>query len=256
MKLFFRRMGQGNPVVILHGLLGLSDNWVTFGRQLALDFEVFIPDLRNHGQSPHDPVFDFSVLVEDLHELIKDQGLKKVNLIGHSLGGKTAMLFALEYPDLLDKLVVVDIALRKYSPNLEHQMLIDAMMEVDFSSARSRSDVDRQLEQNVHSLKLRQFLLKNIYWKDKETLGWRVNLPILKESLPRMLEGIGPDKKFLNPVLLVRGGLSDYVTDADLPAMVKQFPRTSVKTLANASHWVHADAPGAFYSLVREFLLD
>jgi len=255
MKLFFRHMGKGNPVVILHGLLGLSDNWVTFGRQLASDFEVFIPDLRNHGQSPHDPVFNFTVLVEDLHELIEDQGLKKVNLIGHSLGGKTAMFFALEYPDLLDKLVVVDIALRKYSPNLEHQMLIDAMMEVDFSSAHSRSDVDRQFEQNVHSLKLRQFLLKNIYWKDKETLGWRVNLPVLKESLPRMLEGITTDKKFLNPVLLVRGGLSDYVTDADLPAMVKQFPRTSVKTLANASHWVHADAPGEFYSLVHEFLI-
>ena len=247
-------MGQGNPVVILHGLLGLSDNWVTFGRQLALDFEVFIPDLRNHGQSSHDPVFNFHVLVEDLHELIVDQGLKKVNLIGHSLGGKTAMFFALEYPDLLDKLVVVDIGLRKYSPNLEHQMLIDAMMEVDFSFARSRSDVDRQLEQNVHSLKLRQFLLKNIYWKDKETLGWRVNLPVLKESLPLMLEGIMSEKKFLNPVLLVRGGLSEYVTDADLPAMVKQFPRTSVQTLANASHWVHADAPGEFYSLVHEFL--
>jgi esterase len=255
MKLFFRRMGQGNPVVILHGLLGLSDNWVTFGRQLALDFEVFIPDLRNHGQSPHDPVFNFPVLIEDLHELIEDQGLEKVNLIGHSLGGKTAMLFALEYPYLLDKLVIVDIALRKYSQTLEHQMLIEAMMKVDFTSARSRSDVDKQLEQNIHSLKLRQFLLKNIYWRNKETLGWRVNLPILKESIPLMLEGITPEKKFLKPVLLVRGGLSDYVVDADLPEMIKQFPRTSVKTLANASHWVHADAPGEFYSLVHEFLL-
>ncbi len=248
-------MGKGNPVIILHGLLGLSDNWVTFGRQLAVDFEVFIPDLRNHGQSPHDPVFNFHVLVDDLLELIEDQGLKKVNLIGHSLGGKTAMFFALDYPDLLNKLVVVDIALKRYSRNPEHQMLIDAMMEVDFSSARSRSDVDRQLEQKVHSLKLRQFLLKNIYWKDKKTLGWRVNLPVLKESLPRMLEGIEPDKKFLNPVLLVLGGLSDYVTDADLPVMIKQFPRTSVQTIANASHWIHADLPGEFYSLVHEFLL-
>ena len=255
MKLFFRRMGQGTPVVILHGLLGLSDNWVTFGRHLGLDFEVFIPDLRNHGQSPHDPVFNLPVLVEDLRELIEDQGLEKVNLIGHSLGGRTAMLFALEYPDLLDKLVVVDIALRKYPPITEHQMLIDAMMKVDFSSARSRSDVDKQLEQKIHSLKLRQFLLKNIYWRNKETLGWRVNLPILKESLPLMMEGIIPDKKFPNPVLLIRGGLSGYVTDADLPGMIKQFPRISVKTLANASHWVHADAPGEFYSLVHEFLL-
>jgi pimeloyl-ACP methyl ester carboxylesterase len=256
MKLVYRRMGKGDPVIILHGLLGLSDNWVTFGRQLALDFEVFIPDLRNHGQSPHDPVFNLNVLVADIVELIEDQGLKKVNLIGHSLGGRTAMCFALDYPDLLDRLVIVDIALRLSYPNLEHQMLIDAMMKVDFSSARSRSDVDRQLEQTVHSLKLRQFLLKNIYWKDKKTLGWRVNLPVLKNSLPRMLEGIGSDKKFLKPVLLVRGGLSDYVTEADLPALIKQFPRISVKTLASASHWVHADAPGEFYNIVREFLLD
>lgn len=248
-------MGQGNPVVILHGLLGLSDNWVTFGRQLAQDFEVFIPDLRNHGQSPHDPIFNFHVLVGDLHELIKDQGLKDVNLIGHSLGGKTAMFFALEYPELLNKLVVVDIAFSRYSYSMEHQMLIDAMMEVDFSSVHSRSDVDRQLEKNIHSLKLRQFLLKNIYWKDKETLGWRVNLPVLKESLPRMFEGMAPENKFMKPVLLVRGGLSDYVTDEDIPPMIKQFPRISVQTLANASHWVHADAPGEFYSLVHEFLL-
>jgi pimeloyl-ACP methyl ester carboxylesterase len=165
------------------------------------------------------------------------------------------MLFALEYPDLLDKLVVVDIALRKYPPNREHQMLLEAMMKVDFSWVRSRSDVDRQLAQTIHSVKLRQFLLKNIYWKDKQTLGWRLNLSVLKESMPRMLEGIAPGRIIQNPVLLVRGGLSDYVTDNDIPEMVKQFPGTSVKTLANASHWVHADAPGEFYRLVHEFLL-
>jgi pimeloyl-ACP methyl ester carboxylesterase len=253
MKLFTRRMGQGNPVVILHGLLGLSDNWVSFGRQLALDFEVFIPDLRNHGQSPHDHVFNLTVLVDDLHELIRELGLKRVNLIGHSLGGKTAMLFALKYPDLLNKLVVVDIALRPYSRYLEQQMLIEAMMRVDFSSARSRSDVDRQLEPYVHSLRLRQFLLKNIYWIDKETLGWRVNLPVLKETLPGMMEGIISGKKFLNPVLLVRGGLSDYVTDDDVREMEIQFPLTTVKTIAHASHWVHADAPGEFYRLLHDF---
>ena len=254
MKLFFRHMGQGNPVVILHGLLGLSDNWVTFGRQLASDFEVIIPDLRNHGQSPHDPVFNFHVLVEDLNELIKDLGLKKINLIGHSLGGKTAMLFALKYPGLLEKLVIVDIAPGKYPTNLEHQMLIDAMLKVDFSSVRSRSDADRQLELNVHSLKLRQFILKNIYWKDKDTLGWRLNLPVLKGSLLFIVEEVRSDSQFMKPVLLVRGGLSDYVTDADLSQMQNFFPRTLVKTIANASHWVHADAPGEFYTIVHEFL--
>ncbi|MCX6247655.1 MAG: alpha/beta fold hydrolase [Bacteroidetes bacterium] len=255
MKLFVRRMGQGNPVIILHGLLGLSDNWVTFGRQLAFDFEVFIPDLRNHGRSPHDPVFNFPVLVEDLHRLIDDERLDKVILIGHSLGGKIAMHFALEYPEILDKLVVVDIALRKYTQNLEHLMLMEAMMNVDFSTVHARSDAERQLEQSVHSLKLRQFLLKNIFRKDDGTLAWRVNLPVLIDSLPRMLEDVAQEKKFLKPVLLVRGGLSDYVTDADLPEMIKKFPGTTVKTFANASHWVHADVPGEFYSLVHEFML-
>ena len=255
MKLFFRQIGQGKPVIILHGLLGLSDNWVTFGRQLASDFEVFIPDLRNHGQSPHDPVFNFHVLVEDLRKLIKDLGLKKVNLIGHSLGGKTAMLFALKYPDLLDKLVIVDIAPRKYPPNPEHRMLIDAMLKVDLSSAHSRSDVDKQLEPNVHSLRLRQFVLKNIYWKNKNSLGWRLDLNVLNESMPSIMEEISSTKQFLNPVLLVRGGLSDYVKDHDLYEMVKLFPETLVKTLVNASHWVHVDAPEEFYTLVHEFLL-
>ncbi len=248
-------MGQGNPVVILHGLLGLSDNWVSFGRQLALDFEVFIPDSRNHGQSPPDPVFNFPVLVEDLVELINDLELKKVNMIGHSLGGKVAMLFALENPILLNKLVVVDIAPRKYPPNLEHQMLIDAMLKVDFSSAHSRSDIEKQLEPIVHSLKLRQFLLKNIYWKEKNTMAWRANLPVLKNSLPSVHEEIKTNKQFLNPVLLVRGGLSNYITDADLSEMIRLFPSTTVGTIANASHWVHADAPGEFYTLVHEFLI-
>ena len=255
MKLFFRQLGEGKPVVILHGLLGLSDNWITFARQLASDFKVYIPDLRNHGQSPHDPVFNYNVLVEDLLELIKDQGLKNVDLIGHSLGGKMAMLFALTYPDYLDKLVVVDIASKKYPPFGDHLMLINAMLHVDLSSAHARSDIDRQLEQNVKSLKLRQFLLKNVYWKDKETLGWRLNLPVLKESLPEILKAVDSPNKFEKPVLLVKGGLSDYIQESDLPEMKKKFPRISVKTLGNASHWVHADAPGEFYSLVHEFLV-
>lgn len=254
MKLFFRRMGQGNPVIILHGFLGLSDNWVTFGRQLAGDFEVFIPDLRNHGQSPHDPLMNFPVLVKDLHEMMEELDLKNVSLIGHSLGGKVAMEFALQYPDLLEKLVIVDIALKEYPPNMEHQMLIHAMNGVDFSGVRSRSDVDKQLEPNVHSLKLRQFLLKNVYWKDKHTLAWRLNLPVLNDSLPCILERVPEGKVFNKPVLLIRGGLSGYVTDADLPELLKQFPRTSVKTIASASHWVHADAPGEFYDQVHEFL--
>jgi esterase len=255
MKLFVRRMGQGNPVVILHGLLGLSDNWITFARELSRDFEVFLPDLRNHGQSPHSHAFNFRVLADDLFELIQDQSLQGISLIGHSLGGKIAMLFALNHPELVSKLVVVDIALREYSPSSEHRMLIEAMIAVDLSRCRSRSDVDHQLEPRVHSLKLRQFLLKNIYWKDKETLAWRINLPVLLETLPGLFKGIPPEGEFKKPVLLVRGELSEYVHDDDLPEMKKKFPGASVLTIENASHWVHADAPGIFNDRVHEFLL-
>ncbi|MGA3012464.1 MAG: alpha/beta fold hydrolase [Bacteroidales bacterium] len=255
MKLFFRHMGQGNPVIILHGLLGLSDNWVSFGRQLSTDFEIFIPDLRNHGQSPHDPVFNFPSLVKDLLDFINDLGLKRLNLIGHSLGGKTAMSFALEYPDRINKLVVVDIAPRKYPSNLEHELLIDAMLKVDLTLAHSRSDIEKQLEPNVHSSRLRQFLLKSVYWKDKQSLGWRINLPVLKDSLPFIMEEISPNKKLQNPVLFVRGGQSDYITDNDVPEILRLFPLCTIKTLENASHWVHADVPFEFYSVVHDFLI-
>ena len=254
MKLFIRRMGQGFPVIILHGLFGLSDNWVSFGRQLARDFEVFIPDLRNHGQSPHSPIFNFTSLAEDLYELIEDYNLERPFIIGHSLGGKTAMFFALTHPGLFSKLVVVDIALRKYTENREHQSLIEAMLDVDLSMAHSRSDVERQLEPRIRNLKLRQFLLKNIYWKNKETLDWRLNLPVLKETLSQLFEGITPDGEFRKPVLLVRGGLSDYVNDNDQAEILKKFPGATVTTIKNASHWVHADAPEEFYDRVHEFL--
>jgi len=164
------------------------------------------------------------------------------------------MLFALEYPELVSKLVVVDIALREYSSNLEHRMLINAMLKVDFSMAHSRSDVEKQLQTKVSSLKLRQFLLKNIYWKDKDTLDWRLNLHAINDSLPLSPEEMASDKIFPKPVLLVRGGLSNYVLDTDVIEMKRQFPRTSVITLGNASHWVHADVPGEFYDQVHEFL--
>ncbi|MCX6245608.1 MAG: alpha/beta fold hydrolase [Bacteroidetes bacterium] len=255
MKLFVRRMGQGNPVIILHGLLGLSDNWVSFGRQLARDFEVFIPDLRNHGQSPRSTVFNFTVLADDLLELIEEHNLVNPCVIGHSLGGKTAMLFALTHPDRLSKLVIVDIALRKYSQNRDHKMLIEAMLDADLSIARSRSDVEHQLESSVHSLKLRQFLMKNLYWKDKETLDWRLNLEVLKEALPGMFEGVTPEGEFQKPALFVRGGLSDYVLEEDYPGIIKKFPGASVITIDNASHWVHADAPGEFYNRVHDFFI-
>ncbi|MEI6173794.1 MAG: alpha/beta fold hydrolase [Bacteroidota bacterium] len=254
MKLFCRQFGNGQPVVILHGLFGLSDNWVTFGRRLSEHYRVLIPDLRNHGQSPHSQVFDFPSMEDDLLGLVEENGLKDIFLIGHSLGGKTAMFFTLHHPEMVSKLVVADISLRKSPPNQEHQLLLNAMQSVDFSTATSRSDVEKQLQTTVKSLKLRQFLLKNVYWRDHKYLDWRLNLEAINENLLSVFEGVSVTGEYPKPVLFIRGGLSDYIRDGDIAELKSKFPGAEVKTIANASHWIHADAPGEFFGLVKDYL--
>ena len=255
MKLFYRRFGQGFPVIIIHGLFGMSDNWVTLGRMLGKHFDVIIPDLRNHGQSPHHPVFGFQVMAEDIRELMDDLGFQEICLIGNSLGGKIAMMLALRDPALVKKLVVVDISLRRKPADREHQQLIDAMLSVDFTNTRSRSDVEKQLSTKIQSKKLRQFLLKNVYWRDQKNLDWRINLPVINQNLPEIFGGVDLPGEYGGPALFVRGGRSEYILDEDISEIRTQFPRAIVKTIADASHWVHADAPGEFYEMVSSFLL-
>jgi pimeloyl-ACP methyl ester carboxylesterase len=255
MELFYRHFGNGYPTVILHGLFGISDNWVTFGRELSSHFSVYLPDLRNHGQSPHSSIFDFPALGSDILEFCETHQLNQINLIGHSLGGKTAMLLALQHPELVSKLVVVDISLRKSPPDRDHQKLLDAMFAVDFSSAASRSDVERQLSGAIPSARIRQFLLKNVYWRDRHVLDWRLNLKGINENLLLVFESIDFPGQFIRPSLFIRGGASDYILDSDIPMIKSKFPGATVETIEKASHWVHADAPGEFYRLVSEFLL-
>jgi pimeloyl-ACP methyl ester carboxylesterase len=180
--------------------------------------------------------------------------LEKIFLVGHSMGGKTAMLFALHHPEIVRKLVVVDISLRKSPPNTEHQQLLDAMLQVDFSAAAARSDVDRQLSERIRSSRLRQFLLKNVYWRDRHTLDWRLNLAAINNNLLSVFEGVDAVGEYPGPALFIRGGLSDYIRDSDLDALKSKFPGMELATVDGASHWVHADAPGEFYTLVKGFL--
>jgi len=241
-------------MIILHGLFGISDNWVSFGRNISEQYKEYIPDLRNHGQSPHSPVFDFPSMEDDLMELIEDCNIREPVLIGHSLGGKIAMFFSLHHPELVKKLIVVDISLRNYLGNREHQILINAMMAVDFTTAKSRSDVDRQLAPVVSSIKLRQFLLKNVYWRNRQTLDWRPNLNYINSNLPAVFEEVQIEGFYSGPSLFIRGAHSDYMSDVDIETIKKKFPGASVKTISNATHWVHADNPGEFYAVVSEFL--
>jgi esterase len=255
MKLFFRRFGNGKPVIILHGLFGISDNWVSIGKRLAENFTVYIPDLRNHGQSPHSMLFNFPALVEDLLEFTEDNKLENIILIGHSLGGIISMHFALQHSFIIRKIVVVDISLRKYQNYDDHRHIIDAMMGVDFSNVHKRSDIDKQLLNTIPSPKLRHFILKNVYWRDKDILDWRLNLTALNENLPLIFENTTEENKFSGPALFIRGGLSDYVRDEDLKEIYKKFPRAELLTIPNASHWVHADAPEEFLEIVLQFIL-
>ncbi len=254
MKLFFRSLGKGNPLLILHGLFGISDNWMSFARAVETNYEVYLPDLRNHGRSPHSPVFNFQALENDILELVEDHNLHDIYLMGHSLGGKIAMNFAIHHPEYVKKLIVVDISPRKYTNNPEHQILIDAMRRVDFSTATARSAIDLQLKEKIQSPKLRQFLLKNVYWRDRENLDWRLNLASIDQNLPAVLDEIEPHGVFHGPTLFVRGGLSFYIPDEDIIPIKNKFPRAVVTTIENASHWVHADARGEFLRIVSGFL--
>jgi pimeloyl-ACP methyl ester carboxylesterase len=254
MQLFFRQFGKGKPVVILHGFLGLSDNWVTFGRRLGEKYSVYIPDMRDHGRSPHSDCFDFPSMVNDLLEMTGAWGLKEVNLIGHSLGGETAMLFALQNPEKVKKMVIVDMGLRKPFTNHEHLMLLDAMLAIDFSKVSSRGDVDKQLLPYINNEKLRQFLLKNVCWRDRQTMDWRLDLKSINENMPALFERLDYPGTYHGPVMFIRGGRSDYILDGDIPEIKIKFPGAIMETIENASHWVQADAPGEFYTLVRNFL--
>lgn len=255
MKLFYREYGEGRPLIILHGILGISDNWVTFARRIArLGFHCFIPDQRNHGHSPHHRTLNYYALTDDLGEFIGQHHLSQPILLGHSMGGKVAMRYTLENPDGVSKLAVVDTSLRTYYRFHYHQGLIDAMLSVDFDRVRSRQEVEEMISGMVDDDRVVQFLLKNLHWKEKNRLGWRPNLAAISDNLENMYDGVFFSSRFDRPALFVRGGLSDYILDQDFQAIYTNFPQAIVETIENGTHWVHADAPEEFFHLIGRFL--
>lgn len=258
MELAFKRYGkQGDqPLIILHGLLGLSDNWVTFGRRIANEgFDVIIPDQRNHGQSPQSEVFNYLAMTDDLLEMIDKLDLDQIILLGHSMGGKVAMRFALENPDMVKQLEVVDISLKAYGERPYHRMIIESMKSIDLSRISSRKQVESQLEKQIKQLRIRQFLMKSLYWKEKGVLDWRINLSGIEKNLDQMFDAINTTQTFKKPSLFIRGGASDYILPEDYPQIRSNFPRAEIITIEGASHWVHAEAAEQFYQLSSGFLL-
>ncbi len=255
MELFYRTYGKGKPFIILHGILGISDNWVTFGMRMSENgFQIFIPDQRNHGHSPHNPAFNYYSLTDDLVEFIDHHKIEEPVILGHSMGGKVAMRYALENSDKVEKLIIVDTSLRTYVRFRYHQDLIDAMLSVDFSNTRSREEVKMQLGEKITDKRAIQFLLKNLYWKEKHKLGWRPNLQAISYNLEDMYDGVFFSVKFDKPALFVRGGISEYVLDTDFPSIYANFPNAIIETIPNGTHWVHSDEPEMFFQLVQDFV--
>jgi esterase len=245
--------GTGTPLLILHGFLGMGDNWKTLGTRFAENgYEVHMIDQRNHGRSFHDDAFSYEVMAEDVKQYCDHHGFKNVLLLGHSMGGKTAMLFASKYPEYVSKLIVADIAPKQYPQH--HQDILKGLGSLDFKTMNSRGDADDQLKNYISNLGIRQFLLKNLYRKSKDTFGLRINLPVLIENIEEVGKGLPDDAKYDEETLFIRGGRSGYIEEMDEILIKKHFPKATIATVPDAGHWLHAEKPDAFFEELMPFL--
>jgi len=252
MKLFYRRMGEGKPLVLLHGLLGSSDNLLPIGKYFADNYEVFIPDIRNHGHSPHSDVMSLEALSNDILVFFDDHNISEAILMGHSMGGKIAMQFALNNMSRIEKLIVVDIGVKKYaSDNLKHKQTI---LEMNFNAISSRKEVKIMLKEKVVDEGLVKLILKNIESKGHNLFGWRSNVEAIYANVPNILDAVVSDEVFNKPTLFIKGAYSDYITPEDLPAIKKNFPLMRIDTVPDAGHWVHVDDKGYFINAVERFM--
>lgn len=258
MKLFFREYLPADAstskqtLVILHGLFGSSDNWLTQARFLSNNnYKVYTVDQANHGQSYHSASFDYATMVSDLKEFIDDQKLGQPVILGHSMGGKTAMNFALAHPDSLSKLIVVDIAPRYY--DLEHYTILKGLNAIAIDTITSRNEADETLAAYVPESDVRQFLLKNLQRKAEGGFSWKINLPLITEQLANIGVDLQYPGKFDKPTLFIRGRRSSYVRDTDLDRIKEVFPQASLETM-ETGHWVQAEKPQEFVDLVMNWL--
>tara|TARA_B100000795_G_C22804811_1_gene444168 strand:+ start:3891 stop:4661 length:771 start_codon:yes stop_codon:yes gene_type:complete len=243
--------GKGAPLLILHGYFGMSDNWKSLGNQFSEKYQVHLIDQRNHGRSFHADAFSYEVLVDDLYQYIQHHQLEGIYLIGHSMGGKTAMLFAITYPELVDKLIIVDISPKEYQPH--HTEILAGLNAVDFSIHNSRKLVDEQLSSYIPEVGVRQFLLKNVYWKEKGQLDYRFNLKSLTEKNSEVGKPLPVNSIFRKPTLFLKGEKSGYIMLSEHPIIDVHFPDNKIIEFAKAGHWLHAENPKQFYEEVCEF---
>jgi esterase len=251
--LYSKIEGEGKPFLILHGFLGMSDNWKTLGAQFATKgYQVHMLDMRNHGRSLQSQDFSYELMAQDILEYCQAHALESIYILGHSMGGKTAMLFAARHPERVEKLIVADIG-PKFFPQ-HHQTILAGLNAVDFSAKPSRSDVEATLSEYITDFGTRQFLLKSLYWKETGQLAFRFNLAAFNANLDAVGVALPSELVFEKPTLFIRGGSSNYILDSDIENIAVHFPLMKLETIPNAGHWLHAENPALFYQLVISFL--
>ena len=253
MLLHSNTFGEGKPFVILHGFMGMGDNWKTLGRLFSKQgFEIHLIDQRNHGRSFHSDTFNYDVLVEDFKSYCDHFGLKELILLGHSMGGKTAMLFAAKYPELVSKLIVADISPKFYP--LHHQEILKALSALDFTIVKTRKVADEVLSKYIKNSGVRLFLAKNLYWKYQDELALRINLQVLIKNIDEVGKALHNEAIFKGNTLFLKGENSDYIGSGDDLLIKKHFPKATIETISNAGHWLHAENPTDFFSEVMNFV--
>jgi esterase len=252
MKLFYRELGNGQALIILHGLFGSSDNWFSLSKIFAEHFKVYVVDQRNHGQSPHNDTHDYAALSDDLHEFISEHNIEKPIIIGHSMGGKTAMNFALKYPGKLSKLIIVDIVPKAYP--IHHDSILEGLKAIQLQQLESRGQADEILAQFVPDPSVRQFLLKNLARDKNQNFEWRINIPVLEAHIEDMGAGLPFNGQFNGPTLFIIGSKSNYFEPGDEKIIQSYFPSATITNL-DTGHWVQAEKPKEFTKAVFDFLI-
>jgi esterase len=266
MKLFYRKYGKGQPLIILHGLYGSSDNWITIAKSLSDSYTVYLPDQRNHGQSPHDDIHNYDSMRDDLFELAGDLKLNRFFLAGHSMGGKTAIAFALKWPEMINGLLIADISPfinenTRQSAYIQHFTILKAMLSIDLPNISTRKEAESVLAEKIPSEKVRGLILKNLQRTADKSFTWKINASILFNNLKEIMEGIdrrsGVSQQITGfPVIFLKGEDSDYLPYDDYRDIQKVFPATEFITIANAGHWIHSDRPDEVVKNIKRLLND
>jgi esterase len=253
MKLFHRKIGEEPTVmIILHGLFGSSDNWLSVGKIFSQDYTVYLIDQRNHGQSPFSDRHSYKDMSEDILEFMENENIHSAVIIGHSMGGKTAMRFALDHPEKVSKLIVVDIG-PKYYP-VHHQTILEALLSVNLENCTTRKEVDLILSETLPDTSVRQFLLKNIYWNEDKKMCWRMNLNVLNKEIENIGEAITENTKYFKPSLFLKGQNSDYIKEKDYCGIHRLFSPSLIDCIPGTGHWIQAEAPETFIDAINAFL--